>query len=632
MRCAWARRPRCVAGAVLIAAGVAFIPGCRQHGAKPEQAAGKVAAEWERLGDDLADAVAGSPDRGRARAAAERLAATPIGAAKLESIGDDEDLVSLRGVLTSKNEGKLQGQEEVFSAAVRIADLAVATDLARGAPPTEFGDFELRRGAWLCLIGERAAGLSSLAAAAGLGRRMIPAFESQPAAPPDVHANARVYLAELACGKERSDVWSDPAFVPSPAPLAALGLATVPASLLDSLVRASRIDSRVSRLAVLSLVSGRIATATDLKEVVEWVAPCGPVRRDLDDELRMTFATPVTVLGGDVRDSWPGPADALERAAAKLLAFAAHPGDVAPCPAGPGKRDPQKREHVSETVRAVAYHSWLWAAAAHARSGDAGKALADATKAESIADPRDVPLTVPVRVAVGDGAGARAVLDRHVNRADAEPRDRLMLATWRAFALTLAGTLDEARDAAIAANNLARDVAVDAGPHNHIPGIEDQENATMWLRASLVFRTKKGDPFLPIDAYDSLHPFPASKVRSNATSSLFTTASSPSTAGPFRASLCLTGTAGREWDIAPLPWAFAYLVGETVPRGDVETWLDCAARDRGAPRHLYFYSRAAAARLRGDAAAAASWEARSARLAALVHDDATAVLAALAGY
>ena len=262
--------------------------------------------------------------------------------------------------------------------------------------------------------------------------------------------------------------------------------------------------------------------------------------------------------------------------------------------------------------QATAYFLWLAAASERIRRGDAVGARTDVERAEASAPPDALPATVPLRILLGDASGATSLAERAWTSRDWGADDRMELLLWRSLARIASsdwiGARDRARElsAAIADNEPKR------------PPWRQWNTIAAWLRAALDRRAgAPASPDLPAD--------------------IRTWASVPSapeaTRRAFRLSEALYHMTVPRSDVdgAPVHGVTLYVLGGAAAGdGDVDVWLE-ALDIVLPPWRLFFADRAMAARMRGDEAASKQWLERSARWTSLIHDDATAVLASLAG-
>jgi hypothetical protein len=264
------------------------------------------------------------------------------------------------------------------------------------------------------------------------------------------------------------------------------------------------------------------------------------------------------------------------------------------------------------SAKNVAFHLWVAAAEERLRRGDLDGARKDAARAEADMPADAMPFTVPVRIVLGDTNEAGSLLAAKRPATDDELVPLLM---WRAF-------MHVASSDWTAALADAREVDANAKRWRSGNASQFAEQAA-WLRAALGWRTH-------------VHEY-ASMGGSRRVNNLAMWENAPWLSPEDRRNLRVSeayfhmSTPLSNDQSAPVRGAVLYLMGETAAgEGDVDVWLDALERI-STPARLYFMDRATAATMRGDEAAAKSWRTRSAHWSALVHDDATAVLASVAG-
>jgi hypothetical protein len=306
------------------------------------------------------------------------------------------------------------------------------------------------------------------------------------------------------------------------------------------------------------------------------------------------FVSPDAILRGTMQSAYADilPLAVLEGAARRLQA------------SGP--------EHATE-LHHVAWVFWLGAAAERARRGDMIGARAATAHAEALAIPGKLPLTVPLRLLEGDVSAADALVEKAWAQGGFSAAQHLQLRLYRVL-VRIAGArwsdaLDEAQPfyaASTAMPLVSQDWA---------------ERAT-WLYVAL--RLHQGLPHLELNA--------PPRGSLGAAGFWSRTAERPEDERhKIRVEEGWVSRAFFSTDAVVRAYAL-YVVGRAADgAGDVDVWLD-AMTPLGLPARVYFWERSMAAWMRGDEKAAGEWTARGKQMAALIHDDTTAVLASMAGY
>jgi hypothetical protein len=548
----------------------------------------------------------------------------------VSNFGDAEDTLALRAESPPKS---VQDHEQVARAAMQLGDLVAMREIftRMPSPPHESASWyqlQVERGAWQCLLGDRARGLKELAVAVRIGSLTSPPFErGDKPHPARAGATATAKLASIACGGSSAGAWSDPSLATFEDTLALLKVPGRPA--------ARPTGRREDELWDEARLADDLAASTATFDVLERVAPCSGSRSE--HVFGALFFGPGTILEGDPFTNWNryilGSIASYEAAGAKLEQLAGAAPAAAPCTKSSRGDTRGPRADVPKTLRRAAVRAWLLAGAESARRGDYPRALHAAGEAERLTTSDARPLSVAIRLLAHDVAGARAALAKSTADQSGDSGDKVAIELARALVAAQAGTYPEAFEASVRANALA----ANGEKPKHPPWGADALGTTMWLRAALAVKTRSRSAMLPLDTFSKVEmPGQVMGEASIASKMLDIIESpSPNARADARVKHCYIGGPDRMPTRVEkrVPWAPVFLIGAAVPpaEGEVEPWLDCAASFVG-PLRSYWYARAEAARMRGDTKAAALWDARSRSVAALMKDDATAILAALAGY
>jgi hypothetical protein len=523
-----------------------------------------------------------------------------------------------------------------LQAAVTLGDLDRVRQLAQsGKGPTAY-ESSLRRGGWLCLLGDRAAGLALLQEAdAG--------YRSQVSSSSEGWTKAR--LGALACADPPAAAGFPPLLVPSFAVHAAERI-----QLFDPehkkgrrLAWAERLldESDTPRIAGVAL--GVIHGPRDLPAILTLVSPAG--RGGLGLELEDVTAPYALLRPRDVHESaiaavW------LEEAAGIVEGTMA---GAAPLPKEDSPLEGPSPEAAADPVSALrraAWKLWLASAAVHARDGRRDAALTALARADAIAEDELRWLSAAAHLAARDAEGAEKVLAPFLasSLAAAGPIDRMIAQFNHAWALASLGRTADALAAAQQAHKAAieRDHEADAEMSTlwERAGVSPLFNSkqalrSAWLLAALMLREGAVGPIEGLPSATSSPPESSLDSPHGTVAAWLHIAQLPEDQKPrarVGAGHLLFYDEARE----ALP-ALLYVVGRAAPDAGVEVWLDrmvarwaLEANDAMALRTL-LWARAEAARWRGDEAAATEWQKRADSISALVVGPKEGVLAQVVG-
>jgi hypothetical protein len=467
------------------------------------------------------------------------------------------------------------------------ADVVALTEASKNAGPSTMT--EPRRAALACLLGQR--------------RDAIPWLRAR-----GPGANEVAY----ACGLEAAELGYEPtidmdlAFAFTPHARAG-GL-----SAAEALRAGKRRDaSKVSFLVVLAraLADGEAGAADALGGPgADFLAdPPGNV----DETFSAIGATPWRLVGELSRFA-AIPTDTLEQGALRLEALAAA----------------STAANERRALTAEAYAMWLLAAQERARRGDFAGATASLARSDLLAERQAGLWSSAMHLAVRDGRGALAHADAFLSGAK-DPLDRAVATMQRAVALTVLGKKDEAAAAAAsAASALSGYDAKTRAGHQIV-------RASAWLACSTSLHSSYPSPagvaamkIVPLGEWswevewDRQPAYLCGKTFESAAQRRATRARFPT--------LTIGGAEASEF--APAAFDVVAALAEGTPEPSV--WLDAAVKHDFGPIALRgtMLLRADAARWRGDEEDAKRWDERFQRIAHLVRDERTAVLARTLGW
>jgi hypothetical protein len=555
---------------------------------------------------ELRDAVQLAPDAARRAAVAQRIA---------EGRGPT-DALALHGAHAeaARAGARAHDVDAAIEAALLVADLDAARRLA--ATPTDEGDW-VRRGALLCLLGDREAGKRLLT-------RPRP-FEDGYSHPV---STSWVGSAVLACGGSASEAGVTRDTAPLQ-PLYAVG-STLPIDARAAKAALSEGHDAGDTFALLALVLGEPAGPDELlavaaprarwsiSDAVQALAPrffcgramCGPVEPTSPWKLWEMNDDPIGFV----------PVTRVEAAADRLEAASATVLEAGRVPEGEqGHADGWSRpraalRHLASVLRFVAAVEW----SRRGRLDEARRAVGRAAEVEPRVDPYDGAARASVQLLAGDAPGAIALCEQ----ARRDRHDVVEVRVVHALALASLGRLAEAYDVVKPAS----------------PADQQADGDLLWVRgalATLLGReadlrapdppphgdrpdyVRDEDPFW---AWWRLGTLPDAERRQARRWMFLEDGPPPRLPGRF---LPLA--------VSPALPATIVVVGRSAREADAEVWVD---RIVGAPQtaaRRMILARAEALRWRGDAAGAARWEERARRLSALIVGDDSAVLATFAG-
>jgi hypothetical protein len=485
-------------------------------------------------------------------------------------------------------------------------------------------DWELKRGAWLCLLGERDAGLAAFRAADTGWQTVVSSLPGW--------LNARMAL--VACGgpdeaKQYRDVHDY-----ERSAMGALLADEEPGFELRQMMfsddlQAPRDGERLP-FAALALAQGGPPDLTTALQDVDG----GYLSKRTIVSVRTTIPMPwVPELGGGLLGGQPiaESPEAMEKAGDRLEALAVSSPETLPPPSKDDWEERRTWPHHALAAKVprvalnnAAWAMWMEAANERVRRGQHEQAREDAERAVKLTrlDETDVrELEASVLVASGDAGRAlelTTALESGPLTGARPSATTAYVALVQSFAAAALGRFDDA----YAAAERARDRAVKAsGSTGTLAQMAEDAtvNASEWMLVAMALRTGRPDPA-------DLHPKYAMETEDVAAKWLARVRLKEdarridrrhSSSGAFPPSLVLPA---------------AYYVAGRATDGDVEVWLDRTFYgDMTRQVRCKMLARAEAARWRGDAAAARKWEDRVKRLNALVHDGRTALLATVAG-
>jgi hypothetical protein len=550
-------------------------------------------------------------------ATARKEAFAAVVASQTGALGDlDASLTELDGAFAELIELGLESDDKelraaAFGAARATAALEPLERLSGASDASEPARLNLRRGALLCLVGERALGVRALGHA----------NEAHRATSDHGDDYGLASLALLACG-QGADTAVDarnvrPEYRPA---LAALDASFGTIEALDRL-RAlfDGVDKQLigeHRLRLLPSVVGD--TLPPLVEALALIAPSrGPAARlDLD-----ALRTPWTLLdAGDLAATVLVDPPAAARAALTFEELARLAGTtplqcVGPeCPVAVALSMPQPL--FTEAARML----WLEAATEFLRRGGNDAALEAARRALALTPPRRRHQSAALFLAAGDPKAALATLEPQAEGGDPGADDQTVMHINAALAFMHQGKLRAAyREAELgyAAAAAALDAPSDDEPVPIVMRRRDEQlKAAAWLWAALALPSDKGREVAPL---------------------LKDAGSGPAAEWLELALLDEPTRKSRRWGLAlrDIPSmvvpAAMYLAAGAVPAdAEVEVWLDRVfSREHERLPLRSMLARAEAARWRGDRGAERLWAERATRVRKLIVDYRSALLAQL---
>ena len=491
-----------------------------------------------------------------------------------------------------------------------LGDIERMKQLAQAGSGEEAFGIGLRRGALLCLLGDRDAGAAAFAAVdhshrleadnaegLGLARLGLVACERPTIGEIDAHDVPDRYRPALSALEASAD--------PRAAELAR--------AVLDDPKHQIGGEQRL-RLAPY-LIRALHPSALEALRIL--APPHTPAARvDL-----VTLRTPWTVLDVDV------PVQAVfidtksaEEAAAHLEKLARELGDKPLDCSGDECPDPAALKMPAAILDEAARLSWLDDAAEHVRLGHRKEALAAVDHARRLTVPTRRYLLAPLHLAVGDAAGALAVTEDTIEKMDSyRPTAQARIYLNRSLAFAHLGKLDKAMAAAaqayVAAEHAEKNREEDSDDSDAV--LHDDTIAAAWLWGATAVAAGKTDRVQ--------HLLDTATTRD---------------LSEIAAWVSLAGRAEEQrradrWELTiakasgPALPAVMYLAARAVPpSADVEVWLDRIFHDEHRSQPLRaMRARAEAARWRGDVKAADLWSDRAEKMLALIHDYRSALLA-----
>jgi hypothetical protein len=574
----------------------------------------------------LAKVTAMAPDSAGRAEVGKRLASAERAAGILSAGGDYEALAALADD---------EGTGASLQAAVVLGDLERAGQVARHETTGKPGfSVTLRRGGWLCLLGDRPAGLALLRAA---DRQYVEATSSLSG---EGWVGAR--LGALACAERPEAAGFPPRLVPSFAIHAAERLL-----LLDPKFKPGRRNAWAERILgehTAAVIAGRALLLPQAGgDLGRTLAIAEGLALDLGDlTSAYSLLRPRSANEGAISPDW------LEQAARAAEQAAA---------TAPAKLEIEVREYEGPSaeaaadpagaLRRAAWKLWLESAVVCAREGWTERARAAIGHAEAVARPDLAWLSAAAHLATGNAAGAERALGGLLasGLAEAPVLDRSIALLNHAWALAALGRDEQALAAAKDAHRAALSFDREADTRTRAmlgrlgaSGLMVGSKASVrsgWLLAALMLRTGKIEPIeglpaapgeLPESSLDSPHATIAAWLR------LASLPDAERARARNKAAPVLLFDEARD----ALP-AVVYVVGEAARGADVEVWLDrmfarwALDANEAMPLRLLLWARAEAARWRGDDAAAKRWRERAGRLFALIRDPKQALLAQVVG-
>lgn len=501
---------------------------------------------------------------------------------------------------------------EGFFAARAVADVERANTLASNGGPGATAELDLRRGAWLCLMGDASRGREILVGAlADEARRQLREDELAEAAFACAPERGDEGIGALLRYERRRDLaFLDPAWQVG----RRVGIARGWLDQTDG-------QSGIHRLAPVALMV--LHAGLSESEVLALVAPAAPgEERGLatsailfpDVEALFTRWSPLRLT------QTPVPIEPLLQAADRLVAMSASVGARAEGEHADADSEPDSppsvlneriawsaREDPAAALRRAAWAMRLQVAVELSRRGAHDEVLDLLGRADAVAPPRFAWLSAGLRHASGDPEGAVASLEAFIagdEYAELEISDRATLRLELALALASLGRWKAATEIALDVYELTtkEELEVALGPQPR------------WLYAALALRTGVPTPEPRHDAWASA-------------------ASDEHARSVFRSQAQYAHPSLGDVTVAE-PYALGRTTGEG---GDVEVWLSRLLHQRFDPTapapalRRTMWARVEAASWRGDADAEKTWRERVTRLEAYIVDGRTVVLAHHAG-
>ena len=535
-----------------------------------------------------------------------------------------------------------------FRAARAVAALPLLRQLARRGDASEPWTLNLERGALLCLLHEREAGIDALRAADEGHRRGSEHGDGSDGARLGIVACALGPAGE-APALDETKLGLDPRRV-RPEHVAALAALQAAEGLPDGAERAlallveqpSKLTPSV-RLHLLPL-GVRALQHVSVAEVLALLAPeHGP---GVQVEPGRALG-PWQLLGVD-----PSPealvvdADGAQSLATELEAMVGNldPKATEPVPcAAQGCAEATARAHPAATLNAAASALWRDCAAEWARRGQRDRAESAAARARALGPTDSGYELAAVYLAVRNADAALEVLDPLWAGIESEPPE----VRWRAridqaLALAHLGRFQEAFGAAEQAFAAAEQSSGPAPEGKAAPpaltvDAEAQRVAAGWLWAAIALRVQREAEVLarlPAPPGKDMTPAAAGADSLVAVASWLRlgspTAMTETERRPLRWDLGLhLGRGSAAAEVLP---AVMVVVGAAVPSSsDVEVWLDRIFDQVHRQDPVWaMRARAEAARWRGDGRSAVEWETRAGILTGLIEDYPSALLARFA--
>ena len=604
---------------------------------------------------DLLEASARKPDAAQRKAAAERGMAERDAAPDPDALtggpvfdlahsGAFEEAVRFGDKATAT----LQDRSSALGAAAAIGDLeALRRFAAKESPETSVSsmDYDARRGAWLCLLGDAKAGVRALGAADATWRKTIPGAD----------ADAgwwKFRVGIVACGGTKADLDFDPTSTGElgalqMVPIRAADPALAPAAKNDLLRPVlERWSSPSSAKERLPLVAMQMAAAQSHEELVAsfWPDLAGARREVLylvsgSELYTAAYPSPWLLFPTAASDDALGlhPAGDYERSAERLEALAADAPEKLETRKDADEGEAAVRAEPKKKLAAYAAMLRLAAGIEWTKRGQPERARANKPRAPCgpgprppralVAPPRgprprpraalakadgldgSAGLLAAARLAAGDAAGALALLP---TSAPSDEDDARAYRIQKTLALSSLGKFDEA--------------------YAEIKAAGDVDHAAVaWLLGAMALQVGDKDPelFDLSGELDERHPSEAPLA-----SFLWWWRAIHKPEAERRVMRGRSGVTMWQLDYPRevLPAVLRVVGAMAEGSGDVDVWLDYvfSGPELQGDRVLLL-ARAEAARWRGDKAAAARWDERAKKLLSVIKDDRAAVLAAVAG-
>ena len=574
---------------------------------------------------DLLEASARKPDAAQRKAAAERGMAERDAAPDPDALtggpvfdlahsGAFEEAVRFGDKATAT----LQDRSSALGAAAAIGDLeALRRFAAKESPETSVSsmDYDARRGAWLCLLGDAKAGVRALGAADATWRKTIPGAD----------ADAgwwKFRVGIVACGGTKADLDFDPTSTGElgalqMVPIRAADPALAPAAKNDLLRPVlERWSSPSSAKERLPLVAMQMAAAQSHEELVAsfWPDLAGARREVLylvsgSELYTAAYPSPWLLFPTAASDDALGlhPAGDYERSAERLEALAADAPEKLETRKDADEGEAAVRAEPKKKLAAYGALPRLAAGILCTTRGQPARARAALAKADGLDG--SAGLLAAARLAAGDAAGALALLP---TSAPSDEDDARAYRIQKTLALSSLGKFDEA--------------------YAEIKAAGDVDHAAVaWLLGAMALQVGDKDPelFDLSGELDERHPSEAPLA-----SFLWWWRAIHKPEAERRVMRGRSGVTMWQLDYPRevLPAVLRVVGAMAEGSGDVDVWLDYvfSGPELQGDRVLLL-ARAEAARWRGDKAAAARWDERAKKLLSVIKDDRAAVLAAVAG-